>query len=163
MSDKKYHYILVDAVKLLKETYGKYDHFNRCQIPGRIQNMKEDFDKNGIPDEFQKVIIKIKPKPIFNRYACEYTLNIPLDLNFKQLSDENHIDIQNIEDEDSTFGITCYDHFEPSSYDQVIQFLENLKLKGLLPNYLKSIATFFNDSMSFETEKVKKMEMKTLV
>ena len=98
MSDKKYHYILIDAVKLLKETYGKYDHFNHCQIPGRIQNMKEDFDKNGIPDELQKVIIKIKPKPIFNRYACEYTLNIPLDLNFKQLSDENHIDIQNIED-----------------------------------------------------------------
>ena len=44
MSDKKYHYILIDAVKLLKETYGKYDRFNRCQIPGRIQNMKEDFD-----------------------------------------------------------------------------------------------------------------------
>ena len=87
MSDKKYHYILIDAVKLLKETYGKYDRFNRCQIPGRIQNMKEDFDKNGIPDELQKVIIKIKARQIFNRYACEYTLNIPLDLNFKQLSD----------------------------------------------------------------------------
>ena len=56
---------------------------------------ERDFDKNGIPDELQKVIIKIKPRPIFNRYACEYTLNIPLDLNFKQLSDENHIDIQN--------------------------------------------------------------------
>jgi hypothetical protein len=156
MSDKKYHYIFIDAVKLLKETYGKYDHFNRCQIPGRIQNMKEDFDKNGIPEELQKVIIKIKPKPIFNRYACEYTLNIPLNLNFKQLSDENHVDIQNVEDEDSAFGITCYDRFQPSLYDQVIQFLENLKLKGLLPNYLRSIATFFYDSMSYESEKVKK-------
>ena len=87
---------------LIKEIFGEDVEIIRVKpktsniedkIFASFNKMKEDFDKNGIPDELQKVIIKIKPRPIFNRYACEYTLNIPLDLNFKQLSDENHIDI----------------------------------------------------------------------
>ena len=40
--------------------------------------------------------------------------------------------------------------------------IENLKLKGLLPNYLKSIATFFNEYWVYPAESEKPKNASTV-
>ena len=116
MKDEKAKYLIIDAPQINKYEYET----------NNIINIKQTFEKNGIPEEFQKIILKTNISLFKKNKLKEYTTGCPLD-------------IKNIKKE------LAY-----SNYEDVMNFLQKVDNEGYLKNYLQSIKEFLNISVNLD-------------
>lgn len=159
MKDERAKYLIVNAADITKQLYQSErvaccnDFYNVYHRRGTI-DANEIFAKKNVPEQFQKIIIKIST-PVFSKNeAEEYMMGFPFDFTTKTIKKENdklYIRMNNIPiyyDEslfDDKIIFKAEEHY--TSFNNVVYFLEEVYKNGCLENYLESIKEFFDISL----------------
>lgn len=160
MKDEKAKYLIVDANEIEKKlyemerTFAFNDSFNDYYVIGKAK-AKEIFEKNNIPEKFQKIIIKIDLSLLSKYEGEEFILGMGFDLTGRR--------VERINKELYVNGVSCpifYDNngfhdfiefktrIKKVRYDVIISFLKDLKNEGLLESYIDSLKEFFDISIN---------------
>jgi len=159
MKDEKAKYLMVEANEINKKTFTHKrvadcnDWFN-IYSEDKIISAKEIFEKYNIPEEYQKIIIKITSPLLIGHKAEEFILGMAFDLTGKR--------VEKINNELYVNGVNCpifYDNqvfynfinfktrIKKVRYNEIISFLKEIKKEGLLEGYINSLKEFFDISL----------------
>lgn len=160
--DEKAKYLFLDSTEIHKQLYkirrqsGFNDWFN-IYIPDKMIDAREIFRKNNIPEEFQKIIVKINIPFCLKKEAEEYTTGFPFDITAGQIEKENNqkvITVSNcpIFEDNQIFidKIKFRTKISYSNFEDVINFLLKIDEKGYLKSYLQIIKDFFDISINLD-------------
>ena len=159
MKDEKAKYLILDANEIEKTLYELQrifefnDSWNNYCERGKVK-AKEYFDNNNIPEEYQKIIIKITSPLLTGHEAEEFILGMAFDLTGKR--------VEKINNELYVNGVNCpifYDNqgfynfinfktrIKKVRYNEIISFFKEIKKEGLLEGYINSLKEFFDISL----------------
>lgn len=159
--NKREKYLLINATDINKQLY-QFERVAYCNdffnIYHRVKKIdaKKIFEKNNVPDEYQKIIIKISA-PVFKRNkAKEFMMGFPFDFSMKtreKIDNKKYIRMNNIPIyyDGNIFDdkIVFKTEEQYTSFNNVMYFLEEIYKKGCLENYLQSIKEFLDISLDF--------------
>ncbi len=149
MKKEKAKYLIVDAQNAIKTTYNfrsDGDLYKSIYTDGDCR-LSEIFDKNHVPADLQKLIIKVNLTLFsLNEEAEEYITGIPFDISGAEFSSDDGKSY--INSKCTTDSIRFKDEFNYKTYVDVISFINKLRENGCINEYVKSIVQFFNLPMS---------------
>ena len=177
MKDERARYLIIDASDITRQLYRiqrelKFNELNNEYYRESKINASEIFEKNNIPEEFQKIIVRVSGSFFSIKEAEEYTMGFPF--NFKQKRIEKVggkrksviVDNRPFYHDGQTFNddIEFRTELKYSSFEDVLDLLKKMHETGCLNLYLQSIKDFFNLSRTMndslrknkETQLVKK-------
>ena len=158
MKDEKARYLIVDAKEINKQLYKVYrefafNDFDNIYEPHGMIDAREIFEKNGVPEKFQKILIKINIPFFIKTEAQEYTMGFPFDFTGGKIVKEDNKKII------TAFNKPIYDYqanrefsdkirirteLVYSNFTDIINFLSQIEKEGHLSAYLQSIKDFFD-------------------
>ena len=164
MKDEKARYLIIDSTEINKQKYkvtreAAFNDFYNVYEPNGMMDASQIFEKNGIPEEFRKVIVKINIPFCLKKEAEEYTMGFPFDITGGKIEKVN-----NKKTISASSGLT-YDYYANqqfrdkikfrtklvySNFDDVMKFLLKIDDKGYLKSYLQSIKEFFDISIDLD-------------
>lgn len=162
MKDEKARYLIIDSNEIKKQLYNvkrefAFNDWDNVYIPNKIIDAKEIFDKYNIPEEFQKIIIKVNIPFFIKTEAYEYIFGYPFDITAGKIEMDNnqkYITVANSQIfsnghvfRDKIKFKTRLNYF---NFDGVNEFLQNVESNGYLELYLQSIIDFFDESLDLE-------------
>ena len=162
MKDEKAKYLIVKASNITKQLYecervAYCNDFDNIYHKTEKINASEIFAKNNIPEEFQKIIVKINASTFSKKEAFEYTMGFPFDFesrNIEKIENKKYMIIRNkpIYYDGSMFNDKIVMNTEVfySSFNNVVYLLEELYENGHLENYLQSIKELFDVSLNLD-------------
>ena len=162
MRDERAKYLIIDSTEINKQLYkvtkeSAFNDFYNVYKPNGMMSANNIFEKNGIPEEFRKIIVKINIPFCLKKEAEEYTMGFPFDLTGGRIEKENN----NKQISVSNFPI-LYDgqvfrdkikfktQLENSRFNEVMDFLSQIDDSGYLQTYLKAIKDFFDISIDLD-------------
>ena len=163
MRDEKAKYLIIDSTEINKQMYkvtreSACNDFYNAYRPNGIMNASQIFEKNGIPEEFRKVVVKINIPFCLKKEAEEYTMGFPFDITAGKIEKENSKRIISVS------SCPVYDYHANelfkdkikfktelvySNFDDVMDFLLRIDDEGYLKLYLQSIKEFFDISLNW--------------
>lgn len=156
MKDEKAKYLIIDSTEIHKQLYKvkreyALNDFYNTYTPDRIINAEEVFSKYGIPEEFQKIIVKVST-PFFTKHeAQEYTMGFPFDITASKIERENNKKYINASNRPIFYDSQVFSRtikfktqFKYSNYEEVMDFLGRIDDSGYLKEYLQAIKDLFN-------------------
>jgi len=162
MKDEKAKYLIIDSTEIRKQLYNvkrefAFNDWDNVYTSDRIIDAKEIFDKYGIPEEFQKIIVKINI-PFFIKYeAEEYTMGFRFDITAGRIEKENndkYISVSNypVLYDNQVFRnkIKFKTQLKYFKFNEVIDFLIKIDDRGYLRSYLESIKEFFDIALDLD-------------
>lgn len=162
MKDERAKYLMVDVTQFNKTLYRmerlfEFNDFNNVYTPEDVITAKEIFDKYNIPEEFQKIIVKINI-PFFIKYeAEEYVMGFPFDLTGGKIEKENgrkYINALNapLFRDNWVFRdkIKFRTELKYFKYDDVMEFLYEVRDAGYLKLYMHAINDFFDNNVDLD-------------
>ena len=149
MSDKKRKYLMIDATSFKKKV---------TEVEDSDTLAKELLDKNNVPLEYQKIIVKVNVPMIFSKYeAEEVTTGFPFDLTAGKIENngvEKFICASNLPGyfNGQTFERNIYfrSKLQYNNYDEVMDFLGEIYDNGYFKQYLESIKQLFSLNLDLE-------------
>lgn len=164
MKDEKAKYLIIDSTEINKQLYkvtreAAFNDFYNVYEPNGMMDASQIFEKNGIPEEFRKVIVKINIPFCLKKEAEEYTMGFPFDITGGKIEKGNNKKIIS-----ASSGLT-YDYYANqqfrdkikfrtelvySKFDDVMDFLLKVDDEGYLKQYLQSIKEFFDISINLD-------------
>ena len=164
MKDEKAKYLIIDSLEINKQLYkvtreAASNDFYNVYKPNGMMDASKIFEKNGIPEEFRKVIVKINIPFCLKKEAEEYTMGFPFDITAGKIENENNKKIITVS------SCPVYDYYDNqefrdkikfrteliySNFDDVMDFLLKVDNAGLLRLYLQSIKEFFDISINLD-------------
>ena len=162
MNDKKARYLIIDANNLTKQLYGVTREFSFNDWVNEYE--KEDiitagevFNKNNIPVKYQKIILKISSPLFLKKQTSEYITDFTFDfqmVNIKKYGDKKYIKMHNspIYYDDNWFmdKYVLETELKYYSFEDVINFLNEMNKNGYLEVYLESIQEIFDSSIHLD-------------
>lgn len=163
MKNKKPKYLIVDSKNILNQLYS----FERVFICNDFDNwyyqlcmvsLNKLFDSYNIPEELQKIIIKINTPCFMMREANEYITNFSFEW--------NHRKIKRQEGQKNVTFFSCpifYNNtlfrekinittkFQYADYNEVEMFLERLVESGCKEHYHKVLKLFFDKNLRLDS------------
>lgn len=157
MKDESARYLLIDSscfnkiiYKIIKSGLFNYEHeisdlFNACDI----------FEKNNVPDEYRKIIVKINLPFTLGYEAEEYITGFPFDITSGKIVKENDkkiITVSNYSYLNKAIinEISFRTELIYFNFDDVKDFLSKLDENGLLNLYIKSVEDFFGTHINLD-------------
>lgn len=163
MKDEKAKYLIIDAKDIkkqlynMKREYGFNDWFNVYTLD-KIINAKKIFEKYNIPEEFQKIIIKINIPFFIITEAEEYTMGFAFDLTGRKIEKKNNIKYITATNKPFLYDNQIFENtikfkaqLTYAKFDDVINFLIQLDNNDYLKSYLESIKEFFGISININS------------
>ena len=164
MKDEKAKYLIIDSTEINKQLYkvtreAAFNDFYNVYKPNGMMPANNIFEKNGIPEEFRKIIVKINIPFCLKKEAEEYTMGFPFDITGGKIEKENNKRIIS-----ASSGLT-YDYYANqqfrdkikfkteltySTFDDVMNFLLKVDDEGYLKLYFQSIKEFFDISIDLD-------------
>lgn len=157
MRDEKAKYLMIDVLDISKQLYSvervfAFNDFDNVYTLDRVITAKEIFDKYNIPEEFQKIIVKINI-PFFIKYeAEEYVMGFPFDITGGKVEKKNckkYINVSNYplfyDNQIFSNKIMFRTELKYFKYNDVMEFLSKVRDSGYLKLYMKSINDFFDN------------------
>ena len=119
---------------------------------------KELFDKNKVPLEYQKIIIKVNIPVIFSKYeAEELTTGFPFDLTTGKIEKEDNQEFICASNLPGYFNGQIFDRnisfktkLQYINYDEVMKFLGKIYDKGYFQQYLESIKQLYSLNLDLD-------------
>ena len=174
MKDEKAKYLIIDSTEIHKQLYkvtrkcAANDFYNIYKPNGMIE-ASQFFEKNGIPEELRKIIVKINIPFCLKKKAEEYMAGFPFNITAGKIEKENNKSIISV----SSYPV--YDYYENyefrekikfstelaySTFDDVMFFLLKVYDEGFFKKYLQSIKEFFEVSINLDLVKETWIESK---
>jgi len=162
MKDQKAKYLIIEASEFKKQLYKvsrkfSFNDFENRYEPKGFVNAKQIFEKNDLPEEFHKIIIKINIPFCLKEEAEEYTMGFPFDITAGKIEKENNKKIITISSSPIIYDrqlvrpkISFKSELSYSNFDDVMNFLQRVSDEGYLKSYLKSIKEFFDISLDLD-------------
>ncbi len=162
MKDEKAKYLLVDASNVSKQLY-RMERVASCNdfynMYHRINRVKasEIFNNNNVPEEYQKIIVKVENSVFSKNKVEEYIMGYPFDYRTKLVfkKDNNKYIIMN--NKPLYYNECCFadkiifkTELFYNSFNNVLDFLKCLCKEGYLENYIKSIKEIFNVTLDLD-------------
>ena len=164
MRDERAKYLIIDSAEINKQLYkvtreAAFNDFYNVYKPNGMMPANNIFEKNGIPEEFRKIIVKINIPFCLKKEAEEYTMGFPFDITGGKIEKENNKRIISV-----SSGLT-YDYYANqqfrdkikfrteltySTFDDVMDFLLKVDDEGYLRLYFQSIKEFFDISIDLD-------------
>lgn len=164
MKDEKAKYLIIDSTEINKQLYKvtrefAFNDFYNVYEPNGMMDASQIFEKNGMPEEFRKIIVKINIPFCLKKEAEEYTMGFPFDITAAKIEQENNKRIISVS------SCPVYDYYANQefrdkikfkteltylTFDDVMDFLLKIDDEGLLRNYLQSIKDFFDISIDLD-------------
>ena len=116
-----------------------------AELPNGMIDANSVFEKNGIPEEFRKVIVKINIPFCLKKEAEEYTMGFPFDITGGKIEKVN-----NKKTISASSGIT-YDYYANQQFRDKIKFKTELvysnfdDVMNFFHKFGKSMYTFISD------------------
>lgn len=164
MKDEKAKYLIIDSTEINKQLYkvtreAAFNDFYNVYEPNGMMDASQIFEKNGIPEEFRKVIVKINIPFCLKKEAEEYTMGFPFDITGGKIEKVN-----NKKTISASSGLTYYYYANQqfrdkikfntnlvySNFDDVMNFFVEVDKKGYTKLYLQSIKEFFDMSVNLD-------------
>jgi hypothetical protein len=164
MQDERAKYLIIDSTEINKQLYkvtreaGFNDFYDVYKTNG-IMSSNSIFEKNGIPEEFRKIIIKINIPFCLKKEAEEYTMGFPFDItggkiekgnNKKTISASSGLTYDYYANEQFRDKIKFRTKLVYSNFDDVMNFFIAVDKKGYTKLYLQSIKEFFDMSVNLD-------------
>ena len=156
MKDEKAKYLIIDAQNVYKQLYEIIEVFicddsYKVYKPKKIIDARHFFVKNDIPEEFQKIIIKINVSYFLKKETEEYTTGFPFDITAGKIENESNdkfitaFNNRNLYDnQPGNNEIKFRVQLVYKSFQDVMVLLSKIKEKGYLKTYLESMKEFFD-------------------
>lgn len=164
MRDERAKYLIIDSTEINKQLYKvkrefDFNDFDNVYEQNGMMSANNIFEKNGIPEEFRKIIVKINIPFCLKKEAEEYTMGFPFDITGGKIEKENSERIIS-----ASSGLT-YDYYANqqfrdkinfrtklvySNFDDVMNFFVEVDKKGYTKLYLQSIKEFFDMSVNLD-------------
>ena len=164
MKDEKAKYLIIDSTEINKQLYkvtreAAFNDFYNVYEPNGMMDASQIFEKNGVPEEFQKIIVKINIPFSLKKEAEEYTMGFPFDITAGKIEKENNKKIITVS------SCPIYDYYANqefrdkikfrtelvySNFDDVMNFFVAVDKKGYTKLYLQSIKEFFDMSVNLD-------------
>lgn len=160
--NEKAKYLMIDSKDMYKIIYkmkreASFNDFNNIYYYDKEISAEEIFNKNGIPQELQKIIIKINIPMFFKDEGNEYLTDFPFDITGGQISKVNNDKYitaysKKIFHDNQLFERTIKftTHIKYFKYNEVVEFIMNLVNEGYLEKYLKSLKEIFDITYKLE-------------
>lgn len=162
MKDERAKYLMVDVTEISKQLYRMervfaFNDFDNIYTPEGMITAKEVFDKYNIPEEFQKIIVKVNIPFCLKREAEEYTMGFPFSMTDGRVKKENgkkYINLSNVPIFYDNW--VFYDKIKFRTelkcfrYADVMQFLSKVRSAGYLKLYMQAISDFFDNSVDLD-------------
>ncbi len=76
MKDEKARYLIIDSTEINKQLYkatreAAFNDFYNVYEPNGMMDASQIFEKNGIPEEFRKVIVKINIYQLYQKWHVQ--------------------------------------------------------------------------------------------
>lgn len=164
MKDEKANYLMVDSNEIektlfeMKRIFEFNDGYNAYFNKGKVF-AKNFFEKNNIPEKFQKIIIKINIS-FFGQYdGEEFILRMPFDLTGRKIEKINKEKYLNATSRPILYDDNRFENFiefktklKKVKYEEVLTFLKELKNEGYLEAYINSLKSFFDINIKINYE-----------
>lgn len=160
--DEKTKYLIINATDITKQLY-RVERVAYCNdfdnIYHRVEkiNANEIFERNNVPDEFRKIIVKISAPILSRKEAYEYTVGFPFDFANKTREERDNVKYIRMNNWPIYYNGCIFDdkiEFKAkeqyTSFNNVIYFLEAVYNNGCIENYLQSIKEFFDVDLDLE-------------
>ena len=164
MRDERAKYLIIDSTEINKQLYkvtreSAFNDFYNVYKPNGMMSANNIFEKNGIPEEFRKIIVKINIPFCLKKEAEEYTMGFSFDITGGKIEKENSVRIIS-----ASSGLT-YDYYANqqfrdkikfrtklvySNFDDIMKFFVEVDKKGYTKLYLQSIKEFFDMSVNLD-------------
>ena len=161
MIDERAKYLIVNASDITKQLY-QTERVAYCNdfdnIYHRVEQIKanEIFARYNVPDEFQKIIVKISTPVFSKKEAEEYTTGFPFNFTTKTITKVNNKTHIRMNNSPIYYDGTIFDDKivfntleEYTSFVNVMHFLEKIYKKGCIENYLQSVKEFLDMTFDF--------------
>lgn len=162
IKDELAKYLIVDSTEIHKQLYkvkreAAFNDFFNVYTPDDVVAAKEFFYKYNVPEEFQKIIVKINI-PFFIKYkAEEYTMGFSFDIAKSKIEKENNNKQISVFSYPVLYNgevfldkIKFKTQLEYSRFNEVIDLLAQIDDSGCLQSYLKAIKDFFDISIDLD-------------
>lgn len=164
MKDERAKYLIIQGTEINKKLYkvnrtaSLNDFYNIYEENGTI-SAKQIFEKYEVPEEFQKIIVKINIPFCLKNEAEAYMMGIPFDFTGGKIEKVNNKKIINVT------SCPIYDYYANYNFkdkikfrteinyytfNDIINFFIKLEYEGYLKLYLKSIKEFFDKSLNID-------------
>ena len=164
MKDEKARYLIIDSTEINKQLYKvtrefAFNDFYNVYQQNDMVYASQIFEKNCIPEEFRKVIVKINIPFCLKKEAEEYTMGFPFDItggkiekvnNKKTISASSGLTYDYYANEQFRDKIKFRTELVYSNFDDVMDFLLRVNDEGYLKQYLQSIKEFFDISINLD-------------
>ena len=158
MKDEKAKYLIIDAKEINKQLYNVKREFTfNIYTKDKVISAKTIFDKYNVPEKFQKIVVKINSPFFIKREVEEYTMGFPFDITAGKIEKENndkYISASNFpfiyDNQVFKDKIKFKTQLKYSKFDEVIDFLSQIKDSGYLLLYLNSIKDFFDVNLDLD-------------
>lgn len=164
MKDEKARYLIIDSTEINKQLYkvtreAAFNDFYNVYEPNGMMDASQIFEKNGIPEEFRKVIVKINIPFCLKKEAEEYTMGFPFDItggkiekgnNKKTISASSGLTYDYDANQQFRDKIKFRTELVYSNFDDVLNFFVAVDKKEYTKLYLQSIKEFFDMSVNLD-------------
>lgn len=162
MKDEKAKYLMVDVNEVNKQLYHMervfaFNDFDNIYTPEGMISAREIFDKYKVPEEFQKIIVKVNTPFFIKQEIEEYTMGFPFAVTRGKIEKEDGKKYINISNYPFFYDnwvfrdkIKFRTELRYFRYDDIIEFLSKVRDSGCLKLYMQSINDFFDNSVDLD-------------
>ena len=169
MKDKKAKFLIVNASEITRQLY-KVDEEHVLGKLFLTETITSDlvFNMNNIPEEFQKLIIKINIPFFLYKEGEEYITGLPFDLTGGKITKENgkkYIEISNCPMQYGYFIdnnvklLKIKTELKHRTYEDVQTFIKKLQDNNLLKEYFMSINQLFYPPLDLNNKNNKTLKL----